>query len=124
MPDYKMHDPRGWCGDPKRGAAMGRAEYHADDTSAPVRLFVRRVRLHGDYDANGTYWGGGYGTLPLYWVASADCEVDFCVRARDRAHAIEQARCQYPTLACLVTPRFGRARENQSRAIRSAWPKR
>lgn len=75
---------------------MGRYSYHAEDQQAPVKLYVRRVRLNGDYDSNGTYWGGGYGTLPLYWIASADQDVDFNVRARDREHAKAQALAKYP----------------------------
>jgi hypothetical protein len=93
-PDYKTNDPRGWCGDPRRGAAMGRGSYHADDRTAPVKLHVRRVRLDpGGYDPNGTYFGTGE---PLYWVADADCDVDFVLRARDREHAKRQALADYP----------------------------
>ena len=28
-PDYTTNDPKGWCGDPARGAALGRPSYHA-----------------------------------------------------------------------------------------------
>lgn len=93
-PDYSDRDPKGWCGDPKRGAAMGRGSYHADDKSQPVKLYLRRVRLdNGGYDVNGTYFGHGE---PLYWVASEDSEVDFMLRAHDRKRAKEHVRTQYP----------------------------
>lgn len=95
-PSYKTNDPRGWCGDPSRGAALGRPTIQDADKTAPVKLYVRRVRLNGDYDSNGTYFGGGPGTLPLYWVADASGEVDFMLRAHDRDDAKEQALAQYP----------------------------
>ncbi len=95
-PDYKSNDPRGWCGDPSRGAAMGRPTIQDAPKGAPVKLYVRRVRLNGDYDSNGTYFGGGPGTLPLYWVASADGEIDYMLRAHDRDDAKEQALADYP----------------------------
>ena len=31
MPDYSTHDPKGWCGDPRRGAALGRATIQEGD---------------------------------------------------------------------------------------------
>lgn len=94
-PDYKSHDPKGWCGDPRRGAAMGRGSYHADDKQAPVKLYLRHVPLNGDYDSNGTYFGGGYGTLPLYWCADGSGDVDFMLRARDRNDAKRQVLEEY-----------------------------
>lgn len=50
-PDYKDNDPRGWCGDPSRGAAMGR-ETIVGDPNYSGRLYVRKVSrepyyLHG-----------------------------------------------------------------------------
>ncbi len=95
-PDYTRHDPKGWCGDIRRGAAMGRHTY-AGEPAFAGRLYVRRVRLDsGGYDPNGTYFGSGPGTLPLYWVASEDCEIDRMLRARDRAEAVAQVRALYP----------------------------
>lgn len=93
-PDYSTNDPKGWCGDPKRGAAMGRGSYHADDKSQSVKLYLRRVRLDsGGYDPNGTYFGHGE---PLYWVATAYSEVDYMLRARDRKHAKQLVTERYP----------------------------
>ena len=95
MPDYKTHDPKGWCGDPKRGAAMGRHSYHAEDpTTFAGRLFMRRVRLDsGGYDPNGTYFGVGN---PLYWVSSEDSAVDFMLRGVDREAARADVLRKYP----------------------------
>ncbi len=55
VPDYQTPD-RGWCGDPKRGAAMGRASDLPLDFEGPVTL--RAVPIDsGGYDPGGTYWG-------------------------------------------------------------------
>ncbi len=96
-PDYTLHDPKGWCGDPKRGAAMGRGSYHVEDKEAfEGKMFVKYVRLSGDYDSNGTYFGGGPGTLPLYWCTNEDQTIDFMLRATDREDAKEQVKRAYP----------------------------
>lgn len=94
QPNYTTHDPKGWCGDPSRGAAMGRCDYHADDCEAPVKLYVRRIPLDsGGYDRNGTYFGTGN---PLYWIATADCSVDFVMRASNREQAKTLTLYTYP----------------------------
>lgn len=96
-PDYATHDPKGWCGDPKRGAALGRADYHAENRfDYAGRFYLSEVKLTGDYDRLGTYWGGGPGTLPLFWCASEDGEVDFCLRAGNRRQAAEKVTQMYP----------------------------
>jgi hypothetical protein len=93
-PDYKTNDPRGWCGDPRRGAAMGRPTIHDAPTDAPVKLHLRRVRLDsGGYDCNGTYFGHGD---PLYWYADADGTIDAVLRATNRSDAKRQIREDYP----------------------------
>ena len=77
-PNYGDNDPRGWCGDPSRGAALGRGDVHAIDRSAPVKLYLRRVQLDGGgYDTNGTYFGGGE---PLYWYADGNGQIDAVTR--------------------------------------------
>ena len=97
-PDYGVHDPLGWCGDPKRGAAMGRPTIIRVDPEA----FTGRVHLSlvaltdlGDYDDLGTYWGAG---LPLYWAANheSDEHVDFVVRATNREDAKRQVLLELP----------------------------
>ena len=90
--DYRTNDPRGWCGDPRRGAAVGRPSVHDAPADFSGRLYLRRVRLDaGGYDRLGTYFGRGG---PLYWCAGEG--VDFMVRARDRADAVRRVRSRYP----------------------------
>jgi len=93
MPDYKTHDPKGWCGDPKRGAALGRPTIKGDSSySGPLAL--RRIRLDdGGYDPNGTYFGRG---SPLYWYASDGGDIDGMLRARSRGLARAQVLELYP----------------------------
>ena len=53
---YEKNNPKGWGGDPRRGAAIGRR----DITPAPPfgTVVVQEIRLDRDgYDALGTYWG-------------------------------------------------------------------
>jgi hypothetical protein len=91
-PDYSRNDPRGWCGDPKRGAAMGRHSDHCPGYAG--RLHIKLVVLNmGGYDRNGTYFGIG---APLYWVSSPDGEVDYMLRAADRRWARDMVLVRYP----------------------------
>lgn len=76
-PDYATNDPKGWCGDPTRGAALGRPSDHEP----------------GGYDALGTYSGLG---APLYWAASDCGAVDYMLRAPDRAAARVLVLAEYP----------------------------
>lgn len=93
MPDYELNDPRGWCGDIRRGAALGRRELFGDPEFSG-RIYLRKVRLDsGGYDTNGTYFGIG---APLYWYASADGDIDGVLRAADRASARAKVLEQYP----------------------------
>jgi len=94
MPDYGTNDPKGWCGDPTRGAALGRPTIQDASTDFAERLFLRRVRLDsGGYDGNGTYFGIG---APLYWVASEDGDIDYMLRAGDRETARGKVLARYP----------------------------
>jgi hypothetical protein len=96
-PDYKDNDPRGWCGDPSRGAALGRADVHAIDRAASVKLYLRRVELDGGgYDRNGTYFGSGPGCLPLYWYADGEGQIDATTRAHNRDDAKRRIAERYP----------------------------
>ena len=115
-PWYGRHDPKGWCGDPSRGAALGRPSIH--DVSRPdlvtCRLYLRKIRLNdGGYDCNGTYFGHG---APLYWCSSGaefgvfdakapshdgggdwlTFEIDFMIRAPSREAAKAYVRDLYP----------------------------
>lgn len=92
-PSYKDNDPRGWCGDPKRGAALGRPSIQGS-RSFSGRLFLRKIRLNnGGYDCNGTYFGIG---LPLYWFASDDGSIDEMLRASSREEACRLVLEKYP----------------------------
>ena len=54
------------------------------DAPPGTALYCQRVRfVDGDYGPDGTYWGGGRGTLPLYAVFSADLETLCYYRAPD-----------------------------------------
>lgn len=92
MPSYKTHDPKGWCGDMSRGAALGRPSVH--DGEPEGKMTLRRVHLDpGGYDENGTYFGAG---SPLFWYADEGGNVDDVLRARDRVEARELVLVHYP----------------------------
>jgi len=95
QPDYCKNDPKGWCGDPKRGAALGRFPIHLEDKAVfSERLYLTRIRLDaGGYDKNGTYWGHG---RALYWCANKDNTVDFCFRAEGHEGAKAVVLGMYP----------------------------
>lgn len=94
MPSYKTNDPRGWCGDPKRGAAMGRYSRMDEGPEYEGKFTLRRVRLdNGGYDSLGTYWGHGE---PLYWVANEEGSIDYNIRASSRDAAKAEVRFSYP----------------------------
>ena len=96
MPDYKKYDPKGWCGDPRRGAAMGRRTIIKIGPDFAGKIYLRRVRRDGGgYDTLGTYWGHSADTL-LYWFADADGLIDGCLWATDREEAKEKVREQLP----------------------------
>lgn len=92
-PDYTVNDPKGWCGDPRRGAAMGRSEI-AGDPKFSGRLYLRRVHIDSEgYDRNGTYFGIGD---PLYWFANEDSSIDGVLRATSRTDARRLVLDKYP----------------------------
>lgn len=92
-PDYKRHDPRGWGGDPKRGASLGRPHIIDEPKSYNGILYIRKVPLSGGYDRLGTYWGIGE---PLYWVANTEGTIDYCIRERTRRDAVRTVRGIFP----------------------------
>lgn len=94
MPDYGTFDPKGWGGDPSRGAALGRPTIKDEGEDYSGRLFLREMRIdHQGYDKNGTYFGVG---KPLYWCANDEGTVDFMLRASDRSTAREEVLKEYP----------------------------
>lgn len=93
-PDYSRNDPKGWCGNPKRGAALGRPTVDDCGPEYSGKLYLRRAYLDsGGYDKNGTYFGTG---TPLYWCSNEEGTVDRMLRARSRGDAVAQVRAWYP----------------------------
>jgi len=92
-PDYTANDPGGWCGDPRRGAALGRDTIKGDaDYSG--KLYLSKVRLNsGGYDTNGTYFGVD---RPLYWYCDIDNSIDGVLRADSRQEARHEVLAMYP----------------------------
>ena len=91
MPDYKTNDPHGWCGNPARGAALGRPTLSGEPEG---KMTLRRVYLDsGGYDPNGTYFGHG---SPLYWYADEGGNVDGMIRSQSRRDAKAQVRALHP----------------------------
>lgn len=93
-PSYSTNDPKGWCGDPKRGAALGRPSVLDAVEDFSGKLTLRRIRLDsGGYDPNGTYFGTG---TPLFWVASDDGTIDYVLRAWPRSEAKSFVKKLFP----------------------------
>ena len=108
-PDYTANDPKGWCGDPRRGAALGRSDRKGKYDGS--KLTLRKVQLdNGGYDRLGTYWGHGE---PLYWCASDDGEIDFCFR-------VEVPRMVQPFLAKMPSAKVIRHYAKQE--VKSIYP--
>ena len=97
-PSYQKNDPKGWCGDPSRGAAIGRHSLHTDSGSRSKyagRIYLKRVRLdNGGYDENGTYYGISRGE-ELWWYSDGD-KIDVTTRACHRDHAKRLVLAEYP----------------------------
>ena len=84
---------------------MGRNDEHLDGNdrlTAAIKLSVRKVKLNGDYEPNGTYWGCHFDGGILYRVMGDPDEAtipgyaDFNIRADDREHAKRRALIHYP----------------------------
>jgi len=54
---FKKNAPKGYCGDPSRGAAMGRADINPKAEPAGPLTVCFVARCGGGYDVCGTYWG-------------------------------------------------------------------
>lgn len=94
MIDYKSNDPRGWCGDPSRSAALGRPSIRDAAKDFAGTIMLRQVRLDdGGYDPNGTYFGTGE---PLFWFANDEGTIDEMTRACNFDGARAKVLAQYP----------------------------
>ena len=90
-PSYQQPD-RGWCGDPSRGAAMGRGSDLPFDFKGALQ--IRHVPLDGDYDPGGTYWGGPDN---LYCAVSTDGRERYLrIGHPNGVTDIEAAKAQFP----------------------------
>lgn len=100
-PSYKTNDPKGWFGgDMRYGAAMGRRTIAQAPREYAGRLYLSRVYLNGDYDANGTYFEYVPGKR-LWWCASPDGAIDFIVSVMNwgtREVAKAEVRKRYPNV--------------------------
>lgn len=92
----KLPPDRGYMGDPRRGASLGRDDnFHPGNAvDASPKFSLRRLRLNnGGYDDGGAYWGVG---APLYWAISDDGEFECFFRASNRENAKEEIRSRCP----------------------------
>ena len=108
---YKYNDPRGWGGDPSRGAAMGRNDIKdiPEDYEAPgFTIHVEHILLLDGYDPNGTYFGDGE---PLFWVYALEIG---CTRPDGGVDHEEPACIDY-------VERFVDL-EDAVRIVRETWP--
>lgn len=82
MTSYSDNDPKGWCGDPKRGAALGRPTILGQPRGA-ITVQLSPLDRQG-YDRNGTYFGGGG---LLFWYHDERGGIDAMERG-DSAEAV------------------------------------
>ena len=89
--DYSTNDPKGWGGDPRRGAALGRPTIKGVPHGT-IRVQRSPLDRQG-YDRNGTYFGSG---SPLYWISDEGGEVDFVERSTEVEDLLRDLRDRYP----------------------------
>jgi hypothetical protein len=87
MPNYSANDPKGWCGDPKRGAALGRPTVKDASPDFSGKVHLAKIRMNGDYDCNGTYFGFCSQGEALFWVSTDDNAIDYVIRVRGSSAA-------------------------------------
>lgn len=101
MPSYKSNDPKGWIGNPRYGAALGRDAIHEAPKDQSIDLVLRRVSIDSQgYDVNGTYFGT---PDDLWWYADEEGQVDDVLRASCREAAEAGVKKIYP-LANIQAP--------------------
>lgn len=97
---------RGYMGDRRRGASLGRAtcntftdkqgrtfEMTVTADAAPFRLVRVRMSADGAYDAGGAYWGCGD---PLYYFEGPLTDINGYVRGKTRDAAKDAVRQLHP----------------------------
>jgi hypothetical protein len=105
MRSYEDNNPRGWLGDPKRGAALGRCSEHKQGYTGTLHLSIVELDSLG-YDRLGTYWGVPQrGPLSnLWWVRDDEGEVDYCIRADNFVAAAHAVNVKYPGCNVVEAP--------------------
>jgi len=99
LPSYEKNDPKGWLGNPKYGAALGRSTFFPENPEAFTgKLVLRKIRLNdGGYDRLGTYFGHADSGAHVWWYAAVgDEKVEGCLRALTRKAAREKVLKMYP----------------------------
>lgn len=102
MASYQDNDPKGWCGDPSRGAALGRATIcDVDKATFAGKLTLHRVHIDaGGYDPNGTYFGTGW---PIFWYSDDEGQVDGVLRATNIKAARDELAGEFPQASFVLT---------------------
>lgn len=85
----KLSKDRGWCGDPRRGAALGRPNQNLNGD-----FKVEPLPTPDGYDEGGTYWGVGSPESGYMFVAE-DSEGN---QAFTRAKSINEAQEEFEKL--------------------------
>lgn len=85
QPSRPDSDPGGYHGDWSRGAPLGRPASGTGEPTTAERFTLRKVRLNGDYDEGGAYWGSNSPGCILYYYEAGN--ISDYIRAADRADA-------------------------------------
>lgn len=106
MASYTPPQDRGYMGDPRRGASLGRPSYSGyrdkagnwielelTSNAPPMRLVRVRMSACGAYDAGGAYWGLGD---PLYYYENSTGDICGYVRGSTREAAKQAVRESHP----------------------------
>ena len=109
-----------------RGAPMGRPTILPEDREVKVELFASKIRMHGDYDVNGVYFGAPRPGTSLWWIHDREGEVDLVYRGNDLYYAQQHALSYLPfAWFCRPAPMPGLRSEIEASAARaffvSAW---
>ena len=109
---YEKNDPKGWGGDPARGAAIGRR----DITPAPPvgTVTVQEIRLDRDgYDPLGTYWGVDRRLFSVRGETAEGEEWEMTTRASDYASLRNRLIIKY-NVTVLRVAAFRRATKKEA----------